>query len=263
VYRDYVFTGKKDTEFLRYTWPAVQEALEYLRQFDRNGDGVPENDGYPDQTYDDWVVRGESAYCGGLWLGGLRAAEEIARILGDSAAAGKYHDLFTKSQASYIKKLWNGSYFSYDTMSEYRDNVQADQLAGQWYANMTGLGDLVPRDMQRKALKRIYDFNVMKFANGEMGAANGMGANGQIITTNEQVQEVWTGTTFGLAALMLSEGMRDEGYKTAWGVYHVTYETKGYWFRTPEAWDITGNYRASMYMRPAAIWAMEMTVPPK
>jgi non-lysosomal glucosylceramidase len=263
VYRDYVFTGKKDLAFLRYTWPAVQEALEHLRQYDRDGDGVPENDGYPDQTYDDWVVRGESAYCGGLWLGALRAAEEIARALGDGAAAGKYHDLFARSQASYIKKLWNGEYFRYDTASEYRDNIQADQLAGQWYANMTGLGDLVPRDMQRKALKKIYDFNVLKFANGEMGAVNGMGADGTIITTNEQVQEVWTGTTFGLAALMLSDGMKGEAYRTAWGVYHVNYETKGYWFRTPEAWDISGNYRASMYMRPAAIWAMEMTAPPK
>jgi non-lysosomal glucosylceramidase len=263
VYRDYVFTGKKDQAFLRYTWPAVQEALEHLRQYDRDGDGVPENEGYPDQTYDEWVVKGESAYCGGLWLGALRAAEEIARALGDTAAVSKYHDLFTKSQASFVKKLWNGEYFRYDTASEYRDNIQADQLAGQWYANMTGLGDLVPHDMQRKALKRIFDFNVMKFANGEMGAVNGMSADGTIIRTNEQVKEVWTGTTFGLAALMLSEGMKDEGFRTAWGVYHVTYETKGYWFRTPEAWEIEGNYRASMYMRPAAIWAMEMTAPPK
>ena len=263
VYRDYVFTGKKDQTFLRYTWPAVQEALEHLRQYDRDGDGVPENDGYPDQTYDEWVVSGESAYCGGLWLGALRAAEEIARALGDTVAVSKYHDLFTKSQASYVKKLWNGEYFRYDTASEYRDNIQADQLAGQWYANMTGLGDLVLRDMQRKSLKRIYDFNVMKFANGEMGAVNGMGADGTIINTNEQVKEVWTGTTYGLAALMLSEGMKDEAFRTAWGIYHVTYETKGYWFRTPEAWEIEGNYRASMYMRPAAIWAMEMTAPPK
>ena len=53
--------------------------------------------------------------------------------------------------------------------------------------------------------------------------------------------------------------MKDEAYRTAWGVYHTTYETEGYWFRTPEAWDRTGHYRASMYMRPAAIWAMEMT----
>jgi non-lysosomal glucosylceramidase len=263
IYRDYVFTGKKDTEFLRATWPSVQEALQHLQQYDRTGDGIPQNDDYPDQTYDVWIVHGESAYCGGLWLAALRAAEEIAQVLGDTTSAAKYHAMFLKGQDTYVKKLWNGEYFRYDTMSEYRDNVQADQLAGQWYANMTGLGDLVPREMQLKALKKIYDFNVMKFAKGEMGAVNGMGADGSIITTNEQVQEVWTGTTFGVAALMLSDGMKDEGYRTAWGVFHTTYETEGYWFRTPEAWEKTGYYRASMYMRPAAIWAMEMTSPPK
>jgi non-lysosomal glucosylceramidase len=263
IYRDYVFTGSKDVEFLRSTWPAVKQALEHLKKYDRNGDGVPENDGYPDQTYDEWVVRGESAYSGGLWLAALRAAEEMAKVLGDTQSATAYHTLFAKAQSSYIKKLWNGEYFSYDTGSEYKDNVQADQLAGQWYANLSGLGDLVPRDMQLKALKKIYDFNVMRFARGEMGAVNGMAANGAIIKTNEQVQEVWTGTTFALAALMLSDGMKDEAFRTAWGIYNVTYETKGYWFRTPEAWDIDGYYRASMYMRPAAIWAMEMTSPPK
>jgi non-lysosomal glucosylceramidase len=263
IWRDYVFSGRKDTAFLRDTWPAVQESLEYLRKYDRDGDGIPENDGFPDQTYDVWVVRGESAYCGGLWLAALRAAQEMAGILGDTSAAAKYKDLFTRSQASYVKKLWNGSYFSYDTKSEYRDNIQADQLAGQWYAAMTGLGDLVPREMQRSALKKIYDNNVMKFAKGEMGAVNGTAADGSLIHTNEQVQEVWIGTTFSVAALMLGDAMKDEGYHTAWGVYHVVYETKGYWFRTPEAYDETGNYRASMYMRPAAIWAMEMTQPPK
>ncbi len=263
VYRDFVFTGRKDKEFLRTTWPAVQESLEYLRKYDRDGDGLPENEGYPDQTYDEWVVRGESAYSGSLFLGAVRAAEEIAKQLGDSAAIQKYHELFAKAQASYISKLWNKEYFRYDTSSEYRDNIQADQLAGQWYANMTGLGDLVPREMQRSALHKIFDFNVMKFANGNMGAVNGIAPDGSLVKTNEQVQEVWTGTTLGLAALMLGEGMKDEAYKTAWGIYHTAYETKGYWFRTPEAWDITGNYRASMYMRPAAIWAMEMTEPPK
>jgi non-lysosomal glucosylceramidase len=262
IYRDYVFTGRKDTQFLKDTWPAVQEALSYLRKFDKDGDGLPQNEGYPDQTYDTWVVLGDSAYSGGLWLAALRSAEEIAKQLRDSAAATQYHDLFAKGQASYIKKLWNGESFRYDTASEYRDNVQADQLAGQWYANMTGLGDIVPREMRVSALKKIYDLNVMKFAGGNMGAVNGIAPDGTLVTTNEQVQEVWTGTTFGVAALMLSEGLKDQAYRTAWGLYHTSYETKGYWFRTPEAWDITGNYRASMYMRPAAIWAMEMTHPP-
>ena len=263
VYRDFVVAGDNDVEFLRYTWPAVKESLAYLQQFDRDSDGLPENDNYPDQTYDEWVVKGESAYCGGLWLSAVRAAEEMAKRLGDAKAAAEYHDLFARAQKSYIAKLWNGSYFRYDTQSEYRDNIQADMLAGQWYANLAGLGDLLPREMRLSSLHKIYDNNVMKFEKGEMGAVNGIGADGTIITTNEQVQEVWTGTTFGLAAEMLSEGMRDEAYRTAWGVYHITYEKAGYWFRTPEAWDRTGNYRASMYMRPAAIWAMEMMPPSK
>jgi non-lysosomal glucosylceramidase len=262
VYRDFVLSGGKDKEFLRYTWPAIQESLAYLRKYDTDGDGLPENGGYPDQTYDTWVVRGESAYSAGLWLAALRSAEEIAKQLGDSAAAAQYHELFIRGQASYVKKLWNGEYFRYDTGSEYRDNIQADQLAGQWYANMTGLGDLVPRDMQLSSLKKIYHFNVLKFADGSMGAVNGIAPDGTLVTTNEQVQEVWTGTTFALAALMLGDGLKDEAFRTAWGIYHTSYETKGYWFRTPEAWDISGNYRASMYMRPAAIWAMEMTRPP-
>jgi non-lysosomal glucosylceramidase len=45
------------------------------------------------------------------------------------------------------------------------------------------------------------------------------------------------------------------------GLYQVIYESKGYWFRTPEAWDDSGNFRASMYMHPAAVWATEMAGP--
>jgi len=260
VYRDFVLTGKKDLAFLRYEWPAVKDAMAYLQQFD-HGSGLPEGGGYPDQTYDTWLVRGVSAYSGGLWLGALRASEEMARDAGESSTASNYHQMFLDAQKNYISKLWSGEYFRYDTESEYRDDIQADQLAGQWYADITGLGDLVPREMRQSALRKIYSFNVMKFNNGEMGAVNGIAPDGSIVKSNEQVQEVWTGTTFGLAGLMLCEGMKDEAYRTAWGIYHVVYETKGYWFRTPEAWDITGNYRASMYMRPGAIWALELTHP--
>lgn len=261
VYRDYVFTGKQDKAFLTEMWSAVEAAMTYLRQFDHGG-GIPENGGYPDQTYDSWVVRGVSAYCGGLWLAALRASEEMARALGKNPAALEYHNSFVKAQKTYIDKLWNGEYFRYDMESAYRDSIQADQLAGQWYANMTGLGDLVPRAMQISTLKKIYANNVMKFGNGEMGAANGMNADGSIMRDNEQGEEVWVGTSFALAALMLSEGLKDEAFHTAWGIHHIVYESKGYWFRTPEAWDDSGNFRASMYMRPAAVWAMEMITPP-
>jgi len=239
----------------------VKDAIEYLRQFDHGG-GIPENSDYPDQTYDDWVVHGVSAYCGGLWLAALRAGEETARILRDAKTAAEYHALFLKGQQTYITDLWNGEYFRYDTGSDSKDDIQTDQLAGQWYANLTGLGDIVPRAMQVSAAKKILDFNVMKFGHGEMGAANGMTPDGAIVD-NAEAKEVWVGTTAGYAGLLMSEGMKDEAWKTMWGLYRVIYESKGYWYRTPEAWDVTGNFRAGMYVRPMAIWALEMTPSPK
>lgn len=263
IWRDYVLTGGTDTEFLRYCWPAVKESMAYLRQFDTNGDGLPEGEGFPDQTYDTWPVKGESAYVGGLYLAALRAAEEIGKKLDDTKSAGEYRALFTRAQKNYLKKIWNGRYFRYDVGGGAQSNyVQADQLAGQWYANMTGLGELVPAEMRRSALHTIFDYNVMGFEGGQMGAANGMTGDGKAAADNEQLREVWIGVTFGLAAEMLSEGLKDEAYKTAWGIYHTSYERYGYWFRTPEAWERDGSFRASMYMRPGAIWAMELAKPP-
>lgn len=256
VWRDFVMSGGTDTEFLRYTWSAVKQAMEHLRQYDSDGDGMIKNGGFPDQTYDDWVARGESAYSGSLYLASLRATTEIARKLGDHATTASYDAQFKKGQTAFIKNLWNGTYFNYDQGSPYHDNIMAEQLAGQWYANLTGLGDLVPKEMRRSALQHVFDFNVMKFGNGEMGAINGEGADGE--GANDQVTEVWTGTTFAVASHMLSEGMREQAFHTAKGVYNVVWRDRGYWFRTPEAYDVRGLYRASMYMRPGAIWSMEV-----
>jgi non-lysosomal glucosylceramidase len=251
-------SGRSDKAFLQYNYAAVKQAMQFLRQFDRNGDGLIENDGYPDQTYDNWAAHRESAYSGGLYLGALRATEEMAKVLGDAATATDTGSLFKRAQQAYIKHLWNGTYFNYDVGSSYKDSVMAEQLAGQWYATLTGLGDLVPREMQRSALQHVYEYNVMKLANGTMGALNGISANGELLKDDEQTEEVWSGVTFAVAAMMLQNGLREDGFNTAKGVYNVVYEEKGYWFRTPEAWDTKGYYRASMYMRSGSIWSMEM-----
>src|SRR5579883_2761027 len=199
IWRDYVYTGSKDATFLHYVWNSVKAAMEHLRQYDTDDDGLIENGGFPDQTYDDWIASGESAYSAGLYLAALRATTEIALKVGDPNTAGQYTTLFRRAQMAYISKLWNGKYFDYDTRSEHRSDIMADQLAGQWYANLTGLGDLVPKRMRVSALKTIYNNNVMLFGNGEMGAVNGMGPKGEALDQNPQVTEVWTGTTFALA----------------------------------------------------------------
>jgi non-lysosomal glucosylceramidase len=68
------------------------------------------------------------------------------------------------------------------------------------------LGDIVPHSMQLSALKKIFEFNVMKFGDGEMGAANGMSGGWHDPMTNAEAKEVWVGTTEGYAGLLLSEG---------------------------------------------------------
>jgi non-lysosomal glucosylceramidase len=72
--------------------------------------------------------------------------------------------------------------------------------------------------------------------------------------------EIWTGVSYALAAFFHSSGMTAEGWKTAEGIYRTTYETGGMWFRTPEGWvekDGKWQFRASMYMRPMAVWAIQ------
>ena len=61
---------------------------------------------------------------------------------------------------------------------------------------------------------------------------------------------MWVGTTYALAAFMIGRGLVDEGWSTARGAAAVTYE-RGLWFRTPEAYDAAGNFRAT-HVRPAA-----------
>jgi non-lysosomal glucosylceramidase len=263
IWRDYALTGAKDAAFLRYSWPAVKQAMEHLKQYDTDGDGLIENGGFPDQTYDDWTATGESAYSGSLYLAALKATARIAEKMGDPATASSYSALFAKAQGAFEKKLWNGSYFNYDMKSQHKDAIQAEQLAGQWYADLTGLGELVPAAQSKSALKKVFDYNVMKFHGGEAGAINGIGSDGALLHDNPQLEEVWTGSTFSVASTMIAEGLKDEGFATAKGVNNVVWRDKGYFFRTPEAYDVNGMYRASMYMRPTAIWAMEYALEKK
>ena len=131
VYRDVVATGDKN--FAQAVWPSVYVAMAYMEKFDKDGDGMIENEGFPDQTYDTWSVSGVSAYSGGLWVAALQAASAMAREVGDKASEDYFWFKFQKAKAVY-DKLWNGSYFNYDSSGRSSSSsIQADQLAGQWY----------------------------------------------------------------------------------------------------------------------------------
>ncbi|MGF1937262.1 MAG: GH116 family glycosyl hydrolase [Nostoc sp. ChiQUE02] len=268
VYRDFLLTGADDVEFLADCWNAIVQTLNYLKTFDLDGDGIPENSGAPDQTFDDWRLQGVSAYCGGLWLAALEAAIAISDVLltyqtGNTAelAAQKstYEAWLEQSRPIYDEKLWNGKYYKLDSESG-SDVVMADQLCGQFYARLLDLADIVPSDRALSALKTVYDACFLKFCNGEFGAANGVRPDGS--PENPQAThplEVWTGINFGLAAFLVQMGMKDEALRLTQAVVQQIYDN-GLQFRTPEAITATATFRASTYLRAMAIWGIYLVI---
>jgi non-lysosomal glucosylceramidase len=292
VYRDFVFTGSQDIAFLQESWGAIVATLDYLKTFDLDNDGIPENSGAPDQTFDDWRLQGVSAYCGGLWIAALEAAIAIGQILmageQESRGAGEqirrqieiYQQWLGQARSIYQEKLWNGQYYRLDSGSG-SEVVMADQLCGQFYARLLGLPDVVPEDCARSALNSVYEACFVNFnrnfdrnfnrdfdrsgavSRGEaadqfvaIGAANGVLPDGSPVNPNDtHPLEVWTGINFGLAAFMLQMGMRSEAMAITKAVVQQVYEN-GLQFRTPEAITAAGTFRASHYLRAMAIWAI-------
>jgi non-lysosomal glucosylceramidase len=259
IARDYFLT--EDRDFLEAVWPAVQDAIAAMMSFDKDCDGMIENEGYPDQTYDVWSAEGPSAYCGGLWLACLQAGAALARVMEAPGLAAKYQEKFEKAQQVYEKMLWNGEFYDYDASgSKHHNSIMADQLAGHWYSLACGLGGVVPEGHARSALKKVFEFNVKGFKNGRLGAMNGMRPNGDLDRTGMQSMEIWTGTTFAVAAAMMQAGLNQQAWETARGIYNMVYEDYGLWFQTPEALSAYESVRAISYMRPLAVWAIQWEI---
>ena len=231
--------------------------------WDLDRDGLIENGGRPDQTFDSWVMTGPSAYCGGLWLAALASMADMSDMAGVSHG---WTDLLQAAQQSYSSRLWNGKFFRFDLSPGSERVIMADQLAGYWYRHLTSLkrGDsaspLLDETKVLSSLTMIFSNNVMRFAEGSLGAVNGMLDGGGVDRTAIQSEEVWTGVTYGLASLMISKGMLEQGMTTAQGIYRTVYETIGLGFETPEALYEKKHYRAIGYMRPLSIWAMNIAL---
>ncbi|XP_051578468.1 non-lysosomal glucosylceramidase-like isoform X2 [Myxocyprinus asiaticus] len=263
VYRDYYLT--QDDQYLKDMWPICQTVMEMELKFDKDGDGLIENSGYADQTYDGWTVTGPSAYCGGLWLASVCMMCKMARLLNCESVYQRYRDILDRGSAAFDKLLWNGKYYNYDSSGRNLSNsVMSDQCAGHWFLRASGLGDdefqAFPEEKIRSALKSVFDLNVMSFAGGQMGAVNGMRPEGVPDSSSVQSDEVWVGVVYGLAATMIHEGMVEEGLRTAEGCYRAVWERLGMAFQTPEAYCEKGIYRSLAYMRPLSIWAMQLAL---
>lgn len=106
---------------------------------DRDGDGLVDSEGMPDQTFDAWSVKGASAYCGGLHVAVLQCVCQMASIFGESKIEKEYEAKLSKAKNAYNSKLWNGKYYNYDSSKRsYSDSIMADMCCGHWFLRCSG-----------------------------------------------------------------------------------------------------------------------------
>lgn len=228
VYREWQLSG--DDAWLRRLWPQVKRALEYAWvQWDADRDGVME--GQQHNTYD-INFYGPNSMMGSLYLGALTAASRMARHLGDDAAAAAYEALLAGGGEKLDRLLWNGEYYVQKVDEtkqaaakyQYGEGCLSDQLLGQWFAEVAGLGKLLPRDHIRATLGSIYRYNFRRsfeaFANAQRIYALNDEAGLLLCSWPRDKRpalpfvysdEVWTGIEYQVAAHLIYEGMLDEG----------------------------------------------------
>lgn len=248
VYRQWLIEG--DDEWLRKVWPTAKRLLEFAwRYWDADKDGVME--GMQHNTYD-IEFYGPNTMTGSLYLGALRAAEEMAKRLGQDERANEYSEIFGRGSRWYDENLFNGEYYeqrvnptAHETWpNPYKElalrhgkdgkfewpkwqfgrGCLSDQMIGQWYATMLGLGHLFEPKNVREALEAVFRYNWRPSLRDHPCLYRTYALNdeaGLIICTwphGERpghafyfADEVWCGIEYQVAAHMIYEGMIDEG----------------------------------------------------
>jgi uncharacterized protein (DUF608 family) len=282
LYYDWRLSG--DTAWLQTQWPSAKRALEFAwiqGGWDANRDGVME--GVQHNTYDVEFI-GPNPLCGIWYLGGLRAGEEMARAVGDSEAAKMYRRLFEHGSRWIDANLFNGEYYIQKIGSIPRDEVArgliegmgsadtehpsfqlgdgclVDQLVGQYFAEVAGLGLLLDAQHIHTTLESIYKYNYKRTLADHQCVMRTFALNDEAALVIcdyphgnrprvpfPYFEEVMTGFEYSAAILMLYMG------RTAEGLESIANIRRRYDGQRRNAWDEAEcGYH---YARPMASWA--------
>lgn len=256
VYREWLISG--DDEWLRKIWPQCVRALEFAwKYWDADKDGVME--GMQHNTYD-MEFYGPNTMMGSLYLGALVSAAKLAEYLGETERAAEYKQLAARGAAFSDEKLFNGEYYEQIVNPKahevWPDNLRqlaidhgmddkyptwprwqfgkgciSDQLLGQWYAEMLGLGKLYDPAHLRQTLQSIFKHNwkpdltdhfcsLRVYAlNDEAGLLIGSWPKGERPGYAFWfADEVWCGIEYQVASHLIYEGFVQEGLEIVKGV---------------------------------------------
>jgi non-lysosomal glucosylceramidase len=244
LYREWQMSG--DDAFLRELWPQAKRALEYAWvAWDADRDGVM--DGEQHNTYDIEFF-GPNTMVGTLYLGALKAGEAMALSVGEKDAAESYRRARESGERK-LEALWNGDYYVQKVPAverarelertdpgmakaikdgriryQYGDGCLSDQLLGQWFADVVGLGHLLTPERVGKTLESVYRFNFkhsfydhpnpqrIYALNDERGLLLcSWPKGGRPELPFVYSDEVWTGIEYQVAAHLVYRGYVDEG----------------------------------------------------
>lgn len=228
TYREYRVSG--DRAFLDEFWPGAKKAMEFIfGHWDPDADGIME--GQQHNTYD-IDLHGRSSFTSSLYLAALRAAEEMARIVGDHDFAAECRKRFDIGTKKLDADLWNGEYYvqkpepGKDLRWQYVTGCHIDQIMGQWWAHILDLGYVLPKEHVRTALRAVLKYNWRdNFCGFEQKPRIYCSDDdkGLLMCTwpkggrPEQPtlysDEAWPGTEYEIAGQLLFEGMPDEAFR--------------------------------------------------
>jgi len=226
AYREWQLSG--DDGFLAEIWEGVKRAIGFASAYwDKDNDHVL--DGVQHNTYD-IEFHGPNPLCGIYYLAALRAVEEMARYLGEDELSARCRDAVETGGANLDAMLWNGGYYIQKLADVNAQNYQhgegclSDQLLGQLHASLLGLGDLLPAEHVRAALKSIYEHNFKRDFSEHANCQRVYALNdeaGLLLCSWPEggrprlpfpyADEVWTGIEYQVAAHLILEGWVAEG----------------------------------------------------
>jgi beta-glucosidase 2, glycosyl-hydrolase family 116 N-term/Glycosyl-hydrolase family 116, catalytic region len=245
LHRDWKLSG--DDDWLRLLWPACRRSLEFAwiaGGWDADADGLCE--GAQHNTMD-VEYYGPNPVIQGWYLAALAAGAEMAAAVGDAEFADRCRDVLAAGQRATEATLFNGRYYQQqvippgnfgriadklrsDRMGAERpdepefqigDGCILDQLVGDTYARLTGVGAVFNADHAAKALAAIHELNyVPDFGNwtnyvrtyavhGERGHVVESYPAGLPEHPMPYWSEVWTGLEYVYALGLVQHGRAD------------------------------------------------------
>ncbi len=247
VCRDYLYTGDRD--YLNIMWNPVKRAMDSIHELDRDGDGLPDTD-TTRNTYDAWNFSGSPTYICVLWLSALKAGIRLAEIVEDEEIRDSWQKILDKGLISLEKRLWNGEYYDLwrrdDENGTFVDgSLMTDQIDGEWFLRMSGVGGNLTDERVRKVLTKIYESNYTS----ETGLVNVSCPTNKTVSLdtyeNCQAEAGWTGIGYIIAALAMDVGLSDISDNIVGTIHNNQMRFGKFW----EHWEC--GFR---YTRPLSSW---------